>query len=376
MGRNPGVRLFARPDTHMIDLRLKIGDVPIDHPSIVRLRTDAVESEHDAVLIDRDHQSQTFDLAGYSLRVYCDPQTDLDGDVLLLVPGRNSAHRLLRARSRHNTFLVTEQCDQLCVMCSQPPKKYHVDLFDQFTVAATLAPENARITISGGEPLLHKRRLFQFLVAAAKARPDISFHVLTNGQFFEPGDIVLIDEIGRDRVLWGIPLYAPYAELHDSIVAKRGAFETLSQNFMTLMRVGAAVELRTVVLQQNWDVLPRLAEYVSTRLPFIDVWAIMQLENIGYGRMNWGDSFKDTSLDFRELRSTINLAIGRGIQTLLYNFPLCTVPLEYRHLAPGTISDWKNKFLEECGECKLRSTCGGFFEWYKADEGFGGLSRQ
>lgn len=360
----------------MIDLRLRIDEVPIDDPCIVRLRTEAAESEYDAILIETDEVSQTFDLAGYSLRVHCDPATDLDGDVLLLVPGRQSAHRLVRARSRHNTFLVTEQCDQLCVMCSQPPKKYHADLFDQFTVAATLGPQDARITISGGEPLLHKKKLFQFLTAAAKARPDISFHILTNGQFFEPDDISLTDEVGRDRVLWGIPLYASQAELHDSIVGKSGAFGRLMQSFATLMNAGAAVELRTVVLQQNWDALPELANFVSTRLSFIDVWAVMQLENIGYGRMNWSHSFKDTSLDFDQLRQAINLAMGRGVQTLLYNFPLCSVPSQYRHLAPSTISDWKNKFLDTCSGCSLRSTCGGFFEWYNIDQGFGRLSPQ
>jgi His-Xaa-Ser system radical SAM maturase HxsC len=360
----------------MIDLRLRIDEVPIDHPSVVRLRKDAVDSVYDARLIDSDEKSQTFDLLGYSLRVHCESGTDLDGDILLLVPGQKSAHRLVRSGARHNTFLVTEQCDQLCVMCSQPPKRYHADLFDQFTVAATLAPENARITVSGGEPLLHKERLFQFLAAATKARPDISFHVLTNGQFFELGDITAIDQIGRDRVLWGIPLYAPRGELHDSIVGKPGAFARLSRSFSTLMRAGVAVELRTVVLKQNWEALPDLANYVSTRLPFVDVWAIMQLENIGYGRMNWERSFKDTSLDFGHLRSAINLAIGRGVQTLLYNFPLCSVPPAYRHLAPRTISDWKNKFLGACEGCALRSTCGGFFEWYKADQGFGRLSPQ
>ncbi|GES53247.1 hypothetical protein Rhsp01_58630 [Rhizobium sp. NBRC 114257] len=148
------------------------------------------------------------------------------------------------------------------------------------------------------------------------------------------------------------------------------------ESFSTLMKAGAAVELRTVVLQQNWDALPELANYVSTRLSFIDVWAIMQLENIGYGRMNWSHSFKDTSVDFDQLRRAINFAMGRGVQTLLYNFPLCSVPSQYRHLAPGTISDWKNKFLDICSGCSLRSTCGGFFEWYNIDQGFGGLSPQ
>lgn len=360
----------------MIDLRLRIDEIPIDSPVIVRLCTDAIDGEYDAIRIDTDAESQTFDLAGYSLRVYCDPAADLNGDVLLLVPGRKSAHRLIRSRSRHNTLLVTEQCDQLCVMCSQPPKKYHADLFDQFTVAVTLAPKNARITISGGEPLLHKKRLFQFLIAATKVRADISFHILTNGQFFEPEDMVVMAELGLDRVLWGIPLYAPDADLHDSIVGKPAAFKRLQQSFATLMKVGAAVELRTVVLKQNWDVLPELANYVSTQLPFIDVWAIMQLENIGYGRMNWDHSFKDTSLDFEQVRRAINLAIGRGLQTLLYNFPLCTVPSQYQYLAPSTISDWKNKFLEPCAACSLRSTCGGFFEWYDIEKGFEGITPQ
>ncbi|MGV1951065.1 His-Xaa-Ser system radical SAM maturase HxsC [Agrobacterium vitis] len=360
----------------MIDLRLMIDEFPVDSPVIVRLRKNSVDSEYDALQIGSDEISRTFDLAGYSLRVHCDPKVELDGSVLLLVPGRNSAHRLVRPESRHNTFLVTEQCDHLCVMCSQPPKKHHADLFDQFLVAATLAPENSRITISGGEPLLHKQRLFQFLLAAAKTRPDISFHVLTNGQFFEAADFSVLDEIGRDRILWGIPLYASETQLHNSIVGKKGAFERLLKSLSILMTAGAAVELRTVVLQQNWDALPELANYISTRLPFIEIWAIMQLENIGYGRMNWAHSFKDTSMDFDQLRRAVNLAMGRGLQTLLYNFPLCTIPPQYRHLAPATISDWKSKFLDPCETCSLRSTCGGFFEWYDAERGFGTLIPQ
>ncbi|MDL2408881.1 hypothetical protein PY650_25220 [Rhizobium calliandrae] len=157
------------------------------------------------------------------------------------------------------------------------------------------------------------------------------------------------------------------------IAGKQGAFSRLSNVFSTLMMAGFAVELRTVVHQQNWNLLPDLADYIATRLPFVEVWAIMQLENIGYGRMNWAHSFKDTSTDFSQLGRSVNLALGRGIPTLLYNFPLCSLPAHYRHLAPPTISDWKNKFLDECISCGLRSACGGFFEWYKPSLGFRGL---
>src|SRR5690606_40913863 len=60
------------------------------------------------------------------------------------------------ADSRHNTLLVTERCDQLSVMCSQPPKKQHTDLFPLLKQACLLAPKGATIGFSGGEPTLYQ----------------------------------------------------------------------------------------------------------------------------------------------------------------------------------------------------------------------------
>jgi hypothetical protein len=36
---------------------------------------------------------------------------DIDGDVLLVLPARRLAQRLVRDRSRYNTLLVTERCE-------------------------------------------------------------------------------------------------------------------------------------------------------------------------------------------------------------------------------------------------------------------------
>lgn len=359
----------------MIDLRLKVDPLPLVEPLVLRLcerdRSDA--SEHDAHLIRREASCREYEYFGFSVRVYASEEVPLDGDVLMILPGQSSAHRLIRASSTHNTLLITEQCDQLCVMCSQPPKKHHVDFFDQFAIAAKLAPSGAYIGISGGEPLLHKERLFAFLVSTAVARPDLRFHILTNAQHFEADDLTRLDKIGLERVLWGIPLYASDEELHDDIVGKPGAFRRLERNLAFLTRAGASVELRTVVMQQNWNALPALAGYIATRLPFVSVWALMQLERIGYGRMNWGKTFKDTSTDFSALKLAINLAVARGLEVALYNFPLCSVPPGYRAFAPSTISDWKRKYLYVCQGCSSRSACGGFFEWYSHVEGFEGI---
>lgn len=363
----------------MIDLRLKVDALPLDAPLVVRLRTQALPDEigeHDAFLVSKEEGSWEYDYLGFSLTVHATEEAQLDGDVLLIPPNGTSARRLIRAASKHNYFLVTEQCDQLCVMCSQPPKKHHVDVFDHLTIAARLAPAGARLGITGGEPLLHKERLFEFLTSVSAARPDLHFHILSNVQLFEPDDMAVLGEIGWERMLWGIPLYAAEADAHDRIVGKDGAFDRLQTSFGLLMRAGAAIELRTVILKQNWQQLPALSTYISTHLPFIQIWALMQLENIGYARMNWATSFQDTSLDFEPLKAAVSQALARGIPTSLYNFPLCSLPEAYRHLAPQTISDWKRKYLDFCNGCSLRSSCGGFFEWYKHTQGFGGLSTQ
>ncbi|MGO7265354.1 His-Xaa-Ser system radical SAM maturase HxsC [Rhizobium johnstonii] len=359
----------------MIDLRLQIDPLPISEPIVVRFQNEpaACETEHDAILVERDGARLEYDYNGFSLGVHQRGNESFAGDVILAFPGQRTAHRLIRSASPHNTFLVTEQCDQLCVMCSQPPKKLHADLFSQFAVAATLAPANAMIGISGGEPLLHKGRLFEMIEIVASVRPDIRFHILSNGQHLSADDVPRLVSIGTERILWGIPLYAADGAVHDQIVGKDGAFEKVQSGLAILMKVGASVELRTVAMRQNKDRLAELADFLFTRLSYIDVWAIMQMERIGYGRMNWSTSFHDSSTDFSGIAKAIDVSTARGLSVALYNFPLCSVPAPYRHYALSTISDWKRKYLEICDKCGSRAACGGFFEWYNHNEGFAAL---
>ena len=355
----------------MIQLRLPVEPVPLAEPMVVRLREDGyVGGPLDAVLIDAAGSRREYDLHGFSLVLEAPEGVSLDQDVIMLVPGQASARRLIRAQSKHNTLLVTEQCDQLCVMCSQPPKKHHVNLFPQLHAAASLAPQGAYIGISGGEPLLHKEPLFDMLLSLSRDRPDLKFHVLTNGQHFEAHDRTMVQKIGVGRILWGIPLYAAEASLHDDIVKKAGAHARLLESLSVLFDAGSSVELRTVVLEQNYDALPALASFVGTTLPFVERWAIMQLESIGYGRMNWRSSFKDTSVDFSNIARCINIATARDVPVQLYNFPLCSIPTRYRDHAPATISDWKNKYESFCVRCSSREKCGGFFTWYDQSHGF------
>ena len=360
----------------MIPLRIKAEGAAGAAPFVVRLREPAegdgrVVGPHDAILLkSTEPTAPLFQSQHGRLRLTGVPAVDLIGDVLLVDPVRNVAQRLIRARSKHNSFLVTERCDQLCVMCSQPPKDDHFDLFPFYLQAVLLAPPDITIGITGGEPGLYKDALFTLLRRALAARPDLRFHVLTNAQHFDAADAARLAAFRPDRVLWGIPIYAADPALHDAIVGKAGAFAQATASLALLARCGAAVELRTVVMTENAAQLEALGAFAATHLPFVSVWAIMQLENIGYGRMNWDRLFFDSGRTFSPIARAVDTARARGVPVALYNFPLCTVPEPYRPLAHQSISDWKRRYLETCDGCRLRAGCGGFFAWYPEARGF------
>jgi len=345
-----------------------------ERPYVARLgRTRSTNGVHDFELIDEDVDGATY--VGRNGLVAIDGATsdELEGDVVIVDPAGGRAERILRRGSTHNTLLVTERCDQLCLMCSQPPKKTHVDRFALFEEACLLADPGSLIGVSGGEPTLYKSDLLGMMERVLSERQDIEFHVLTNGQFFDEADIVRLRDPRYARVTWGIPVYAAEAVLHDRIVGKEGAFERLETSMAMLARAGARIELRTVLISDNVQALPSLASYITRRLRFVEVWSIMQLENIGFARTRWASLFVDHAADFAPIGEAIDQAMLRGVRAQLFNFPRCTVPVAWRDLARASISDWKRRYADACSPCRERDACSGFFEWHPTEQAEAGV---
>lgn len=93
---------------------------------------------------------------------------------------------LWKNSARHNALLLTEQCDNYCLMCSQPPKERDGSwLFDRARKVISLLPPDARtLSLTGGEPTLHADTLIGLLEHCQRAAPELSVHLLTNGRQF------------------------------------------------------------------------------------------------------------------------------------------------------------------------------------------------
>jgi len=376
LSRHPG---RARSLDRMIPLRLP-ALAESDRAFVTRLRSQpqAPGDPSESYLIEESAEGGTFAGPRGIIAIDGVPAEQLDGDVILVrpqaLPGNSgSIERLLRAHRpeggiAHNTLLVTERCDQLCLMCSQPPKKTHVDRFAYLEEACLLAEPGSLIGITGGEPTLYKEQVFGLLERVLSVRPDLEFHVLTNGQHFASEDVPRLRGPLYRRVSWGIPLYAPEPALHEEIVGKSGAFARLEESFVHLLAARARIELRTVLLSSNLPILGDLSRFVATRLRFIEAWSIMQLEHTGYARNRWKDLFVDHRTQFDTIADALNHTAVHGVRAQLFNFPRCTVPDEYRELAVASISDWKRKYAQACDGCRERTKCCGFFEWHPDDE--------
>ena len=309
---------------------------------------------------------------------FAPPQEDeFDGDVVLCFPKQGRIERLFRSNSRYNTLTVTERCDQLCLMCSQPPRNTDDGWrFPLYEKAISLVPTGATICLSGGEPTLYKEQLLTMLENLATYRPDIRFHVLSNGQHFVPDDIPRLTALHDSlEILWGVPLYAPSPAMHEELVDKEGSFNTLMDNFFVLAATGANIELRTVVTAINVLELPALASFVAQHLSFIRYWAIMAMEPVGFAKANLNRLFFDHSVAPQPIHKTLDICSAQDVPVKLFNFPLCTVGYRYRKYCEQSISDWKRKYLDTCTGCTERSHCAGFFEWYNINTKWQGIAR-
>ena len=286
------------------------------------------------------------------------------GDVVWADERHNLLRSILSKHANSNTLLVTEQCDNRCTFCSQPPNDYpDAELYHKATLALLNYESESFVGISGGEPTLNRGAFLSMLRILKGAGNKTPLHILTNGRSFS--DSLFIEQLSefiqsRD-IVWGIPLYGHTSAIHDSLVRAEGAFLETVSGLMNLGAAGQAIELRIIPVQENLPHLMRLIDFIAHSLPFISVISVMNLEPKGWARNNFRDLVVSVERQASILQNMVKSAEIRGLAIRLFNYPLCLIPEDIRKHAFQSISDWKNYFPSACDTCQLKSSCCGFF---------------
>jgi len=285
------------------------------------------------------------------------------GDILKLSTAESYIRVLFKRSHRQNSFLLTERCNNWCVMCSQPPR----DIDDAYLIEEILDairlidPETPEIGFTGGEPTLAGDSFFNLIIAAKNYLPRTALHVLSNGRTFANENAAeKVAAIQHPDLMIGIPLYADNAGDHNYVV-QADAFNETILGIYNLKRHRVKVEIRVVLHAATYERLPDLATYITRNFLFVDQVVLMGLEAMGFGKSNFQSLWVNPELLVPKVDDAVAILHRAGIKNMVYNLPLCVLGDLSKAHAVRSISDWKNEYLEECTQCVKRSDCCGFF---------------
>lgn len=287
-----------------------------------------------------------------------------DGDIVSISARESRIRVLYRRQSPHNSFLVTERCDNYCLMCSQPPKDVNDDWVIQEILDAIplIDPLTKELGFTGGEPTLLGEKFLEVLRSCRDNLPSTAIHVLSNGRRFSDNRFAAAwADVDHHDLMVGIPIYSAISNIHDFVVQADGAYDQTIRGVLNLKRQNQKVEIRVVLHAHTAHGLVHLANFIVRNLLFVDHVALMGLEIMGFTRANLNQLWIDPTDYQAQLVEATQILDDAGLRVSIYNHQLCLLDPRIWRFAVKSISDWKNEYLSECAKCSVRERCGGFF---------------
>lgn len=264
-----------------------------------------------------------------------------------------------------NVIYSTSICNNRCIMCCQPPIKnddsdYHYN--KNMKLIQDSPSDIDYICITGGEPTLSGNFLFEYMSKIWDKMPECQIHLLSNGrQFADTSYMHLFDKNVKGRICIGIPLHSDNYIDHDIIAGCKGAFFETIKGLHNLGILKYEIELRIILLKQNINRLPQMAQFIIKNLPFVSQVSFMGLEVIG----NAEKYYNKLNVEPKEYCQLLNIAISVlescGISSRLFNIPLCLLPKPLWRYSCKSISNWKKTNISKCKGCLQMENCCGIF---------------
>jgi len=251
--------------------------------------------------------------------------------------------------SNDNSLFVTSQCNNRCLMCSQPPlKRNDIDaLFEKNLFILDSAPvELYDIGITGGEPTLLGGKLFDLIEKIKSKLPDTQIHILSNGRAFAKREYAKeLARVGGDKLLIGIPLHSDYCHDHDQVTQEERSFTETMIGLYNLAEFGVKIELRIVITRINFKRLYPISNFIYKNLPFVRCVSFMSLEDTGYAVKNHKKVWVNPDEYQIQLEKAVLDLATWGLDVSVFNLPHCCLPESLYEFARKSISDWKIKSL-------------------------------
>ena len=279
---------------------------------------------------------------------------------------KGNAYLYYNNEADDNAFMITGKCNSNCIMC--PASNYQrkngspADMDELLKIIHHIPADPRHFTITGGEPFLAGDKLFVFLRALKYKFKYTDFLLLTNGRALSiPSFCAEYHKSAPYNLVTGIPVHGYNSVIHDMITQTPGSFEQTLSGIDNLLKAGRKVEIRIVVSLQNYKHIGNIAELIIRKLPNVDSVKIMGMEMTGSAAVNRKKLWLDYASAFEASKEGIDRLIHNGIDVALYNFPLCSVNMNYRMLCRKSITDYKVRFSKVCDTCRIKDACGGIF---------------
>lgn len=290
-----------------------------------------------------------------------------DGDIVEISSNGKEARVvvLYRIESDDNTIIVTNACNNKCIMCPEPilrPIKVSFNITRIKKIIKLIDKKTTNIGISGGEPTLIKHDLVKILSMFRKSLPNTQLSLITNGRMFYYKSFVdAITNINNKNILFCIPLHSHKEDIHDEITQVKGSFEETHQGIKNLLEESQRIELRIVIQKKNYKELELIAEYIKNNFYGVYRVVFLGMEMSGMARYNRDKIWVAYKSIQPYLEKALMSLLSSGIQANIFNIPFCKISAPFRKIASNSISDYKIRYLSECSACSLKNVCGGSF---------------
>lgn len=264
------------------------------------------------------------------------------------------------------TIYTSSQCNSNCIMCpiSEGQRRTEeLENIDSLLEFLRYLPSDVEhITITGGEPFLLGRRIFDILLYLKQNISNAQVLLLTNGRIFADKSYAKQYTEARPKLcVPGIPIHGSTADRHDAITQAKGSFQQTVLGIRHLLNHGEYVEIRIVVSKLNQDDIGAIAEMIIEELPGVGSVKIMGLEMLGSAAMHCDQVWIDYDRAMQASEEAAEILLSHGIDVELYNFPLCVVKRKYWGIYRKSIDPYKIRFTDKCEQCEEKENCGGIF---------------